>query len=356
MASAREGTIAKIKDVAALAGVSTATVSRALNNLPTVDPLLVERVRGAAEQLGYRTNGIARSLRRQRADVWALIISDIGNPFFTSVARGVEDVAQHAGFSIVLCNSDENLAKEARYLDVAEREQVSGVILSPNLFGSDVSRLVAARIPVVAIDRPLREPVDSVLVNSRDGARAATLHLLDEGWTRPACITGPARADTSEQRLDGYLDALRERRRRPARSLIQHADYHADTARAATAVLLDQRLPPDSLFVANSVMALGVLEELASRNLRPGNDIGLVAFDDAPWAPFVNPPMSVVAQPAYDIGARAGQLLLDRIRGTATGDRPNIVTLSTNLIIRSSSRRADAGRGAAPSAGLAVSP
>jgi LacI family transcriptional regulator len=314
-------------------------VSRALNELPTVDPLLAERVRDAAARLGYRTNGIARSLRRQRADVWALIISDIGNPFFTSVARGVEDVAQLAGFSIVLCNSDEDPVKEARYVDIAEREQVSGVILSPNQFGSDISRLVAAQIPVVAVDRALREPVDSVLVHSRAGAHAATAHLLDQGWTRPACITGPARADTAEQRLAGYLDALRERGRRPAQSRIRHADYRADTARSATAALLEHRLPPDSIFVANSSMALGVLEELASRNLRSGRDIGLIAFDDAPWTPFVNPPLSVIAQPAYDIGVRAGQLLLGRLRGDVAAASPSVVMLSTRLIIRASSRR-----------------
>jgi len=122
---------------------------------------LLEQVRAAAKSLDYRANGVARSLRLQRTDVWALIISDIGNPFFTAVARGVEDVAQREGFSVVLCNTDENSDKEARYIDVAEREQVAGVIMSPNMFGSDISRLTSAGIPVVAIDRPLREPVPS---------------------------------------------------------------------------------------------------------------------------------------------------------------------------------------------------
>jgi LacI family transcriptional regulator len=326
-----------MRDVAALAGVSTATVSRVLNNMP-VDPTMTERVRAAAAELGYRTNSVARNLRRQRADVWALIISDIGNPFFTSVARGVEDVAQREGYSIVLCNSDEDATKEAQYLDVAEREQVSGVILSPNVAGSDISRLTAANIPVVAVDRSMRGPVDSVLVLSRDGARNATLHLLDEGWNRPACVTGPAQADTAEQRLAGYLDALRERHIRSAQTLIRHTDYRADTARAAVAGLLNQRNPPDALFVANSSMALGALEELAHRGLRAGVDIGLIAFDDAPWAPFVNPPMSVVAQPAYELGVRAGELLLDRIAKKAPPE-PRTELLSTSLIVRDSSRR-----------------
>lgn len=335
--------MAKIKDVAHAAGVSSATASRALNNVPSVDPVLAERVHQAARQLGYRFNGAARSLRRQRSDVWALIISDIGNPFFTSVARGVEDAAHRAGYSVVLCNSDEEPDKEAEYLAVAEGEQVSGVILSPNMRGSDISRLVAASIPVVVVDRPLRESVDSVLVHSRDGACAATLHLLDEGWTRPACITGPARADTSEQRLLGYYDALKQRRQRSNKTLVRHADFRAESGRVAMASLLDERTPPDSFLIANSPMALGALDELAHRGLRSGRDLGLIAFDDAPWAPFVNPPMSVVAQPAYDMGSRAGEMLLRRITSRSRGEQePAHEMLSTTLVVRASSRRAGA--------------
>lgn len=331
--------IVKIKDVADLAGVSPATVSRALNNVPTVHPELAERVRFAARRLDYRANGIARSLRLQRTDVWALIISDIGNPFFTAVARGVEDVAQQAGFSIILCNSDEDATKEARYLEVAETEQVAGVIISPNLFGSDITRLRAAGIPVVAIDRPLRDPVDSVLVRSGDGARDATLHLFDQGWTRPACVTGPQGTDTAEQRLEGYRKAFRLRKRRPVQTLVRHADFRASGARAAVASLLDSRTPPDAFFVANSSMALGALEEFAARHLVPGRDLGLIAFDDAPWAPYVNPPMSVVAQPDYDIGVRAGRLLLDRVQQPGASGTRRSIRLSTRLVVRASSRR-----------------
>lgn len=228
--------------------------------------------------------------RCQRADVWVLIVSDIGNPFFTLVARGVEDVAHSAGYSVVLCNSDEDPSKEARYLEVAERERASGVIISPSAFGSDVSRLLAARIPVVAIDRPLRQPVDSVLVRLRDGVRAATAHLFDEGWQMPACVSGPRRVDAAQQRLAGYRDAVRKR---------------------------------------------GVLA---------GRDVGIVAFDSGPWARFMNPPLSVVVQPTYEIGRRAAELLLHRIALRPTidqhnNDLPTTVTLSTELIVRASSRR-----------------
>lgn len=342
-ASPEEDThIVKILDVAEFAGVSAATVSRVLNNVSTVDPVLAERVRAAVDHLGYRSNGVARSLRRRRTDVWALIISDISNPFFTSVARGVEDVAQRAGYSVVLCNSDEDPAKESQYFDVAEREQVSGVILSPNVSGSDLSRLAGAGIPVVAVDRPLDKPVDTVMADSIEGARAATAHLFEEGWRRPACITGPATAETAEQRVVGYLQAYSEQRRRSSRTLIKHCDYRSDTARDAVTALLSLRNPPDSFFVANSTMALGALEGFDQHGVVPGRDVGLVAFDDAPWARFVNPPMSTVQQPAYEIGRRAAEMLLDRIEGREDGAQPRKVLLPTELVVRESSRRRDA--------------
>ncbi|HEY9294552.1 MAG TPA: LacI family DNA-binding transcriptional regulator [Microlunatus sp.] len=336
-----------IKDVAERAGVSVATVSRTLNGVPSVDPVMAKRVRAAAQALGYRANGVARSLRRRQTDVWALIISDVANPFFTAIARGVEDVAQQAGYSVLLCNSDEDAEKEARYLEVAERSLVSGVLLSPTVTGSDIGRLHAVGIPVVAVDRNLSEPVDSVVADSTTGALKATEHLFEQGWRRPACITGPRQAATAEQRMQGFLDALSRHRVRRARSLVRHTNYQADGGREATAGLLDGADPPDALFVANSELALGALEELTARGLRLGRDVGMVAFDDAPWAAFIEAPLTVVAQPAYEIGAEAARLLLDRIAAARDlpKDRrpapapPRTVLLGTRLIIRESSRR-----------------
>lgn len=316
--------------------MSVATVSRALNQHKSVNPEYSSRVHEAAAKLGYRPNGIARSLRRRSSDVLALVIGDIANPFFTAIARGVEDVAQQNGFSVILCNADEDSAKEATYLGVAEQEQVAGVVLSPHAAGADVSRLRAAGIPLVVIDRPLQENVDSVMVRSREGAKAATEHLINEGWKRLACITGPEDAETALQRRDGYLSAVQSHG--GLDELVVHAAFRHHGGAEAAAALLDAVNPPDALFIANSQMTLGVLDELKRRKLRVGYDIGVITFDDAPWAPFVNPPMSVVAQPAYDIGAQAAQLLTERIRGVAPTQSRKIV-LSTTLIIRDSSRR-----------------
>jgi LacI family transcriptional regulator len=329
--------VVKIGDVAREAGVSVATVSRALNGLATVDAELTRRVHEAAGRLGYRPNAIARGLRRRKTDVIALVISDIADPFFTAIARGVEDVAQAKGYSVLLCNADEDPGKEARYLEVAEIEQVAGVLLSPHSAATDISRLRSAGVPLVVVDRPLAEPVDSVMVRSVEGARAATTHLLEQGWLRPACITGPADAATAQQRLEGYEQALSHAG--SSTPLSVHASFTQEGGSRAAAALLDADPSPDAFFVANTQMALGAIAELKRRGLRVSHDVGIITFDDAPWAPFLDPPVSVVAQPAYEIGRAAAELLMDRISGEETGGARSIV-LATTLIVRESSRRA----------------
>ncbi|MCE7001736.1 LacI family transcriptional regulator [Kibdelosporangium philippinense] len=330
--------MATINDVATKAGVSTATASRALNGKSTVDPKLAERVLAAAAELGYQPNGPARNLRRQETAVLALIISDVENPFFTSIARGVEDVAQAVGYSVVLCNSDENPEKERRYIDVAIQERVAGVVLSPTGTTTNVDLLTARSTPLVAVDRPLQDAAaDMVLVDTRSAAKEATAHLISQGYRQIGCITGPAGVQTADDRLAGYKDALRAAKRRTSAKLTRRAEYRADGAYAAAIDLLSDSDRPDALLVANSTMAIGVLEALSKLDLRLGTDVGVVAFDDAPWAPLVNPPLSVVSQPAYDIGKVAAQLLMARI--TDSSLPYTTTTLQATLITRGSSVR-----------------
>lgn len=324
-----------IADVAREAGTSVATVSRVLNNHDTVDPQLIARVRAAAAKLSYQPNHIARNLRRQRTNLWLLIISDIEIAFFTSAARGVEDVAVGNGYSVVLCNADEDESKELRYVELAVAEQAAGVIISPHSTRTHLERLRAAGIPVVVIDRRLDVAVDSVVADSRGAAHAATEHLLGQGWQRPACITGPKTADTAMLRRCGYQDAMRGAGIRTTR--IVHRPFTSDGGRQATAALLERDRPPDSFFIANAALCLGVLQELRMRNLRPGRDIGLICFDDAPWAPFIDPPISVISQPAYRIGEQAARLLTGRI--TNKHIEPRQLVLSGDLVVRESSLR-----------------
>jgi len=325
-----------IYDVARRAAVSPATVSRVLNQRQGVDSEMARRVLDAVETLGYRPNSVARSLRRQAAPVWAVVISDIENPHFTSLVRGIEDVARANGKSVVLCNSDEDLAEEAQYFEVALAEQMSGVIISP---ASDrltnIGALLARGIPVVTIDRRLRNTqVSSVVVDNRNGARVATRHLLDAGYERVGCIVGPLATSTARERLAGYRAAFREVGLRVDESLIRVSDYKEAGGYASANDLLSGATSPDALFVTNNLMTVGALEALSDMGVRVAQDVGVVGFDDNPWARLMRPTLSTVAQPTYDIGRRAADLLL-----SGAADPPVVLTLPTSLMARDSSRR-----------------
>ncbi len=331
--------MATISDVANRAGVSTATASRALNGKSTVAPTLAARVLAAAGELGYRPNGPARNLRKQETAVLALIISDIENPFFTAISRGVEDVAHTAGYSVVLCNSDDDPDKEREYVDVALQERVAGLLLSPTGRGESADLLRSHGTPVVAVDRPLPSRMgDTVLVDSRHAAKQATNHLIERGYQLIGCITGPSGVLTADDRLAGYRDALRAAKMRSSTSLVRRTEFKAAGARLAAHALMTQEQPPDALLVANNAMAIGVLETLAELGLRCGRDVGLVTFDDAPWAALLDPPLTVVSQPAYEMGAVGAQLLLGRINGDRS--EATTTTLSAHLVTRGSSSRA----------------
>lgn len=327
--------MAKIVDVAREAGVAPSTVSRALNDDPTVTEEYRERVKAAAEKLGYRPNQVARGLRKRSTAVIALIIPDVGNYFCTGITRGVEDVAREAGLSVLLCNSDEDVQREAMYVSVVESQQVAGVLLSPHSQQSDISILERAEIPVVAIDRRLGAKIDSVTTDSVSGAREATEHLLRSGWERPACCAGPRDVETAMWRVDGYRQGLGGTSVAP---MIAHGTYNREGGASTVSQLLDLEPTPDSFVISNEQMALGVLAELDRRGLKPGVDVGVLTFDDTPWAPLIEPPMTVVEQPAYEIGARAARLLVDRVRGEASADVRHVV-LPTRLVVRESSRR-----------------
>lgn len=330
---------ATITDVARAAKVSPATVSRVLNGTSAVSAPRAERVRDAAAKLGYRPFEPARALRRQLTSVWAAIIADIENPFFTAMVRGIEDVARAEGFRLVLCNSDEDLEKERAYVDVVIAERMAGVVIAvASADDSSLQPLLDQRVPIVAVDRhPADDRVDSVVVDNRAGAAAAVEHLLSAGWNRIACITGPTRVDTATERLEGYRDALRANDRPADRSLVRRADYREAGGYRAARSLLESTPRPDALFVANNPMAAGALRAVRELGLSAPGDVGLVAFDDSPWTTLTTPTLTVVAQPAYEIGQAAAELLV-----TADPDRPaGRIVLSPTLIVRESSVRTD---------------
>jgi LacI family transcriptional regulator len=328
--------IPKITDVARAAGVSPATVSRVLNGSSGVSAVLAAKVRKAATDLGYVPFSSARALRRQHARVWAAIVSDIENPFFTAVVRGIEDVARKVQHRLVLCNSDEDLERESDYIDVAIAERMAGVVIAvASAKESSLQPLVERNLPVVAIDRCAGRDIDAVVVDNRLGAEEATRHLLENGSQRVGCITGPARVDTATERLEGYRRALSEAGKPTGSDLVRRADYKETGGHEAALSLLTSRNPPDALFIANNPMAIGALRAIRELGLSVPRDVAIVAFDDSPWCALTNPQLSVVSQPAYEIGRVAAELL------STAGDKrtSRTIVLTPHLIPRESSIR-----------------
>jgi len=308
-----DGSPPTIYQVAARAGVSPATVSRVMNGA-RVSAESERLVRAAATELAFTPNRTARRLRRQYSEVIALIIPDIENPFFTALARGVENRARSGGFSVVLCNTDDDLARESTYLDIAIAEHMAGVILAPADGSSDVSRLIAKGRPVVAVDRSLhRADIDAVTVDNRAGGRSAAESLFAAGFARVACITGPSSVETAQLRMEGWQQAAR-RHGADRETLLRYADYRVDGGRAAMAELLALPEPPDAAVVANNLMAAGALDALRDAGLSPPG-FGLAVFGDLPFASFEKLGIHVVDLPARELGEAAAALLLERIAG-----------------------------------------
>ena len=306
--------VATIYEVADLAGVSPATVSRVMNG-KNVSPAYAEKVRAAASVLDFRPNRTARTLRRRSSEVIALLIPDIENPFFTALARGVEDQALAAGFSLVLCNTDEQPAKEARYLDVALSENVAGVILAPATAATDLDALIARKTPLVTVDRSSRYDVDTVLMDNERGARTATQALYDRGFRRVGCITGPQAVRTAQQRAAGWRDvfAAHNPHAHPD-NYVRYSNYRVDGGREAIADLLRMRHAPDAVFVANNLMSVGALQQLVEVS-KPPPAIGLASLGELPFTTWEPEGTSVIPWPARQLGERAAQLLLARIGG-----------------------------------------
>lgn len=305
--------MATIVDVAALAGVSTATVSRALNGKPVREDMAAA-VHQAADELGYSPNRTARSLRRQSSEVIALIVADIENPFFTALARGVEDVAQEAGFCVVLCNSDDDPAKEERYLELADSENMAGVILAPATTSPKLAPLIEHRRAVVVIDRPVNDAVDQVTFDNVEIARTATLALVRRGFSRIACVTGPRTTSTANERAEGWRQGLQEAGLAASDELLLRANFRVDGGRKAARILLGMRVRPDALLAMNNLMGVGVLQVLAESE-RLEHELAVGVIGDLPIVtPFFRNLTLLPLRPR-EMGVTAATVLISRIKG-----------------------------------------
>jgi DNA-binding LacI/PurR family transcriptional regulator len=334
--------VATIRQVAEAAGVSIATVSRVLSGNGGVTEPLAEKVRQAAENLNFKPNRVARGLRRQHSQTIGVLVTDIQNPFFTSVLQSIERVLESNGYVMLLCNSDEQPGREKIHLATLQAEGVAGVIIAPTR--NDVSRyqmVINNGTPVVIIDREVQDiKADCVTINNHDASINAVNHLLSLGHKRIGLIAGPDFVTTSAIRKKGYLQALRDAGITHTNEYVQAADYKQCGGYEAMGKFLKLPNPPTAVIVLNNLMTLGALQIIHEQNLSVPGDIALLGFDDMPWAACLQPPLTVIAQPIYALGEAAAQLLVDRIQNP---NRPfRKLMFEASLIVRASTAGAAA--------------
>ncbi len=336
--------MATIHDVAKRAGVAPITVSRVINNSGYYSQETRERVEAAIAELGYVPNMLARSLRSKRTHTLALVLTDITNPFFTSIARGVEDTASDAGYTVIYCNTDEFEAEEEKYLQLLLQKQVDGILLVPACSSpKSVEFIQEQGTPVVVLDRRIPGvKTDSVRCDSEEGAYRLVQLLLSLGHQRIAILTGSRDVSTAEDRVIGYVQALEEaglaREKR-----VYYGAFTLLSGYKTAQQALSASPRPTALFAANNFIAIGALKALKDAGLKVPEDITIVSFDELPPTMVVDPFLTVAVQPAYEMGQKAIELLLARLDGRSPDCCQEII-LPIEIVIRGSSGSARTDR------------
>lgn len=314
-----------IADVATRAGVSATTVSHVLSGKRLVGTATRERVQDAIRELGYRPNRAARQLRTNRSRMVAVIVPDITNPYFGVLTRGLADFVGGDAYGTYVCNTDGSLERELTYVhDVLDRG-VDGIVLaSVNVVAEHERAPLRFGTPVVCVgERLLDDDVDVVAADDEVGSRAAVRHLIEHGARRIAMIRGPV--DTGQPRDRGYQQALAEVGLSPDPKLMVRGDWTRRGGRVGMCELLELQPPPDAVFCANDLTAIGVMDAVHEHGLTVPDDIAVVGFDDVDAATIVTPQLTTVRNPAYETGREAGALLLSRMLGEYVGAGRTVV-------------------------------
>jgi LacI family transcriptional regulator len=324
-----------IYDVARLAGVSTATVSRALNGTGQIAAATSVAIEAAVRQLGYQPNTVARSLVTKTTQTIALLLPDISNPFYAALVSGIQDRALAVGSTMLLCTTEGDPEREEQYLSLLRAKQVDGVLVDGLVLPPErIADFVREGLPIVCLDRDIDSTsVPLVQVDNRLGARLATEHLLSLGHTRIAHVAGAPGLRISDERIGGYSDALAAAAVEHSRALVAVGSFTEEGGyEAMRALLALSKLT--AVFAANDLSALGVMHAIAESGRRIPADVSVVGFDDLRLAGHTTPPLTTIHQPAFEIAQRATQLLLDLAAGREVPQRLHL--LEPELVIRGS--------------------
>ncbi|MDD3776503.1 MAG: LacI family DNA-binding transcriptional regulator [Actinomycetota bacterium] len=329
-----------IKTIASKAGVSTATVSRVMHNYPGVKEETKKKVLKVASQFNYEINAVASSLRREKTNTLGIIVGNVLSQFYSTLAKAVEDVAIEEGYSLILCNGDDNPQKELKYLRILKANRVDGIILTPTgKNASYIDFLKKSGMQIVLVDRlvPGLEN-DAVLVDNEKGSYEAIKYLISRGYKRIAIINGFPDRTTGAERLEGYKRALTEANINIDPGLIKTGNFKKRSGINLATELVEADPRPEVIFVTNLDMALGAVLAIKNKGLHIPRDIGILSFDNPDWTQITDPPITTINQPVYSMGNTAAELIIKKINKPSNyrNEPPLIIRLGTHLVIRSS--------------------
>lgn len=305
-----------IKDIAREANVSAGTVSKVLNNNPTVKAENYKKVMSAIRKLNYRPNLVARALKTKVSKSIGLIIPDITNPYYPELARGVEDIAKREGLTVFLCNTDRKASKESEYLDALINKNVDGIIIvKPQTNLKELCRLKTyCEIVVADVEEEFKEHFDVVNVNDTLGVKRVMDLFFQYGHDKIAFISGLMESESSKARYKAYVNSLEERGIKLDKRFVKQGDYSWDSGYKATMELLDSEIMPTAIFASNDIMALGAIKAIREKKIEIPREISIVGFDDIDMASYSSPQLTTVRQLKYEIGAACVESLVRRIK------------------------------------------
>lgn len=333
---------ATLRDIARSLNISVSTVSRALSGSPAINRETRKAVQQVAKNMSYEPNQVAQNLRKNKTNTLGIVIPDLSTHFFSANISGIQEVAAEKGFNVMVCQSNESYEKEVKNIQTLVASRVDGLLISISRETVDYEHLKALKlrnIPLVFFDRVCEEiEASKITVDDHDGAFKATEHLLKVGCRRIAHLSGPETLSISKSRRQGYLDALKQYSIQPEQELIRHSSLSKQNIIEQVQALLSLPTPPDAIFAINDSVAIQAMLLIKEKGLKIPEDIALVGFNNEPETPLIEPSLSSVAQPAYEIGQIAARHLLEQI-STPEDFLPQRIVLKTELIRRDSSRK-----------------
>ena len=329
--------MATMKDVARLAGVSTSTVSHVINKNRFVSEAIADKVNAAVEQLNYAPSALARSLKLNQTRTLGMLLTASSNPFYSEVVRGVERSCYERGYSLILCNTDNDAERMNRSLETLLQKRVDGLLImcTENHRPSKEAISRYPSLPIVMMDwSPFDGAIDIIQDNALLGGEMATEFLIRQGYQRIACITGPLDKTTAQERLSGYRQAMDKAGLKILAGYEVSGDFEFEGGLAAMQELLALPEPPHAVFAGNDAMAVGVYQALYQRGLRVPDDVAVMGYDDIQLAQYMMPPLTTIHQPKDSLGELAVDALLHRLQDPDS--EPQVLVLTPELVVRQS--------------------